>query len=739
MNNTSRKAASTLKRQQGPGSGSSLSGMDLHAEILENMEDGVSIQDRDLRVIYGNAALKKLFGEDLEGRYCYQVYQRRPQACPDCPVMESFRAGETVRGTYQGVDRHGGMLTAEIAATPLRDGSGEIVAGMEVVRIVTEQVKACQGLLEKNRRLERLAAVAREIASGLDLERVLEQVVVNGCELAGAAGGIVALNDEKNHRIVYPCSRGVPTDLSRLSFPPGSGLAGQVMQTGEPLVLDSYADYADNREIFSGDEPQSAIAVPIKIGRKAAGALLLFSRKREKKFSPEDLRVVTAVAGQAAVAIENARLFEETNERLRVRRELSRVAVSIAAGLDLEATLTKVAQHAARVLKADAAMVAMLDEEEGRITFPYAYRLPEELTRVWTSLGDGLADSVIRNRSPRIVNDYQLFSKRRPQFARAGVTAIASVPLIIGDRCVGAIGVMDLGSGQQFVRDDIDILSIISTQAAVAVENAQLYDKLNRSARELESRVSERTEALSRLYKESERKGRELKKVDRLKSEFLANMSHELRTPLNAILGFTKLILDRIDGDINLEQQRDLEIVHGNGMELLRLIDGLLDLARIEAGRLRVSMAEEDPGELASEVVLGLRPRAEALGLQLDCRPAADLSPISLDRRMTGQTLMNLVGNAIKFSGEGVITVTVEQTETETVFSIADTGPGIKEDQLKAVFDRFHQIKGDLVDAGGVGLGLTLSKRFVELQGGRIWVESEFGKGSTFFFSLVND
>ncbi len=696
-----------------------------------------------MRILYANEAHKRLFGDDIEGRFCYEVYEHRPQICPDCPVVGSFRTGKPVRALHEGQDKHGNELAVEIIATPLRSQAGEIVAGVEVVREVTEQEGVRRELLKKTNRLERLAAVSKEIASGLDLDRVLEQVVISSCDLVGASGGVVALRDEKNHSIVYPYTRGLPVDLSSLSFPEGSGLVGHVMRTGEPLVLDDYSDFTGDNEIFSGEGPRAVIAVPFMAGRKAVGALSLYSRNPEKRFRPDDLNMVMAVADQAAVAIENARLFEETDARLKVRQELSEMAVSISAGLDLGETLSNVARHAARIISADAAMVALYDEEDGTVTFPYAYRLPVELTQISTPLGEGLADSVIRNRSPRIVNDYQSFPHRRPQFARAGVEAVASVPLVVGDRCVGAIGVMDTGSGQQFVRDDIDILTLLSTQAAVAVENARLYAQRDRSAQELEQRVAERTEALSRMYKESEKKGRELeeanerlRELDRLKSEFLANMSHELRTPLNAIMGFSKLILDGLDGEINDEQRRDLTIVHENGVDLLRLIDDLLDLARIEAGRTRVAREEEDPGGLAAEVVMKMSPAAEAAGLGLEYTPGAGLKPVPMDRKLTRQALTNLVGNAIKFSDEGVIDVSVEQRGGETVFSVTDHGPGLEPDQLDAVFDRFHQVRGDLADSQGIGVGLTLSRRFIELQGGRIWAESEPGKGSTFIFSL---
>ena len=712
---------------------------------MATIEDGVSVQDRDLHIVYANAAHKKIFGDDIEGKACYRIYERRSEVCPHCPVVKAFKSGKPEKATTTGFDKEGKPLHVEIVATPLRNNAGEIIAGIEVVRIVTEEVKARGELQQKTDRLERLAAISKEIASGLDLDRVLELVVINAVELTGASGGVVGLVEEDGRRIIYPYTYGVPVDLSELSFPAGTGLIGQVMETKEPVVLDDHTDYPVNCQFFSNDGPRAVIAAPLIIGDRARGALAIFSSEQDKRFSDDDLQMVLAVADQAAVAIENARLFEETHERLRVRRELTRTAVSIASGLELDKILPAVASHAADLIKADAAMIAMFDEEKGIISFPYACNLPEELTSITTSMARGLADMVISSGSPRIVNDYQSFPDRRPEFARAGIAAIASVPLRIGERSIGAIGVMDTGSGQQFVKEDIDILSIISLQAAVAVENARLYHEVNRSARGLEERVRDRTEALSRMYRESEQKSTELeeanvklKQVDRLKSEFLANMSHELRTPLNSIIGFSKLILDGLDGETNIEQERDLEIVHQNGQELLRLIDDLLDLARIEAGRTRVNMSPEDPGELVTDVALSMSSAAEAKGLKIEYDLPGDMHPISFDRGKTRQIMMNLVNNAIKFSDEGSISLHIEQTPSETIFSITDTGRGLRPEEAEMIFDRFHQVRKDLADSEGVGLGLTLSKRYVELQGGRIWVESRYGEGSTFAFALPN-
>ncbi|MHB1361035.1 MAG: GAF domain-containing protein [Thermoleophilia bacterium] len=706
------------------------------------MDDGVSVQDRNLRVIYANAAHKRNFGDDIEGRYCYQVYKRRPRACPDCPVEMSYKTGKPVRTTHRGFDKHGKSIAAEIVATPVFDSKGDIVAGVEVVRMVTEQLAARDLLERKSERLEKLAKASREISSGLDLATVLKRVAENAAALTGADAGTIALLDEARREIRYPYHFNMPAEMAEIVVPRGAGIAGEVMRTGKPVVLDDYPAHPAQVPAFTNAGVKTILAVPFMVGDKPLGALGLFGKSLGKKFSREDLEIAQAIASQAAVAIQNAFLFQETEERLRVQRELNRVAISITSGLDLSRVLPEVARRAAEIVRADAAMVALLDEDTGRVVFPYAYNLPEELSRTSTVVGVGVAGKVIESRTPCLANDYSTSELGDPNFIKAGVTAVATVPLMIADRCIGAIGVMNKAGGRPFTDDDISVISIVSRQAAVATENARLYEELSHSAQKLELRVKERTEALSRMYQDSERKGRELeeanlklRELDRMKSEFLANMSHELRTPLNSIIGFSKLILDGLDGGINDEQRNDLTIVHSNGLELLRLIDDLLSLAKLEAGRINLALEETRPELLLEEAVRNMLPAAGQKGLKVESSFPQDLEPVLLDPGKIRQVLQNLLGNAIKFSEAGRIEVAIEQSPDETVFSVKDGGIGIDAEEIEAIFDRFHQAQPHVASTtAGVGLGLTISKRFVEMHGGRIWVESGPGKGSTFFF-----
>ena len=229
----------------------------------------------------------------------------------------------------------------------------------------------------------------------------------------------------------------------------------------------------------------------------------------------------------------------------------------------------------------------------------------------------------------------------------------------------------------------------------------------------------------------------ELERASRAKSEFLASMSHELRTPMNAILGFTELILDETYGQVPEPLTQPLADIQTNGRHLLRLINDVLDLSKIEAGHMELSLVEYVVPDVVGTVQASLRSLAVEKGLEFRIEVADDIPPAFGDAKRLTQCLLNLAGNAIKFTSSGRVAIQVERQGDQLVYSVSDTGIGIAKDQLENVFAEFRQADATIANEfGGTGLGLSLTKKFVELHGGRIWVESEVGKGSTFVFSI---
>jgi signal transduction histidine kinase len=279
------------------------------------------------------------------------------------------------------------------------------------------------------------------------------------------------------------------------------------------------------------------------------------------------------------------------------------------------------------------------------------------------------------------------------------------------EHIVGALAVHRNTPGP-FAPEVVDLLKTFATQSALAIQNA-------------------------RLFREIAEKGKQLEVASQHKSQFLASMSHELRTPLNAILGFNEMILDDVYGPVSAEVKSALEEMQGSGKHLLRLINNVLDLAKIEAGRMELALADYSVQDTVESVRSTLRPVAAEKRLELVTSLPTDLPLARGDAGRISQCLLNLAGNALKFTKEGKVEIGVTLDNGQLVYRVADTGIGIPADKIDSLFTEFKQTDATIAsEYGGTGLGLSITKKFIEMHGGRIWVESEPGKGSTFTFEV---
>ncbi|HZO00292.1 MAG TPA: ATP-binding protein, partial [Burkholderiales bacterium] len=294
---------------------------------------------------------------------------------------------------------------------------------------------------------------------------------------------------------------------------------------------------------------------------------------------------------------------------------------------------------------------------------------------------------------------------------RQGFRAVLAVPLTREERTIGALMVVRKSPGA-FAPEIVELLGTLATQSALAIQNA-------------------------RLYREIEQKGRELETASRHKSQFLASMSHELRTPLNAILGFNEMILDQVYGEVPPDVQEPLQNIQSSGKHLLGLINNVLDLAKIEAGRMELALSDYSVQDTVASVHSTLKPLAAEKGLDFVAEVPADIPPAHGDPGRVAQCLMNLAGNSLKFTRQGRVAIAVARSDGRLRFSVADTGIGIPADKIASLFTEFKQTDATIAsEYGGTGLGLSITKKFIEMHGGKIWVESEPGKGSTFLFEI---
>jgi signal transduction histidine kinase len=293
----------------------------------------------------------------------------------------------------------------------------------------------------------------------------------------------------------------------------------------------------------------------------------------------------------------------------------------------------------------------------------------------------------------------------------AGFRARMIVPLLGANRVVGALVVRRKAPGDFPVRT-VDLLQTFAAQSVLAIQNA-------------------------RLFREVEIKGHQLEMASRHKSQFLANMSHELRTPLNAILGYAELVLDNIYGDMPQRMRGVLQRVQSNGKHLLGLINDVLDLSKIEAGQLTLSLEDYSIGDIVQNVVTVVEPLAAEKKLTLKVALPSDLPTAHGDQRRLTQVLLNLVGNAIKFTDTGEVAIEAAASNGAYTVAVRDTGPGIDLADQGKIFEEFQQADSSTTKTkSGTGLGLSISRRIVAMHGGRIWVQSAPGHGSTFFVKV---
>ena len=401
-------------------------------------------------------------------------------------------------------------------------------------------------------------------------------------------------------------------------------------------------------------------------------------------------------------------------DELQALGEVSRVVSST---LDLNMVLTSIIQHAVALSDTKGGTIFEFNESEQvfvpRVNYGLSTDLTAEIERSAICVGDKTAiGQAGQKKAPVQISDLAEQPEYPLHYIReGGFRALLAVPLMRENRLIGGLVVLREYAGN-FSDKTVDLLQTFAAQSALAIYNAQLFTQI-------------------------EEKSSQLELADKHKSEFLANMSHELRTPLNAILGYTELILDEIYGEVPEKIDKVLVRVEKNGRNLLNLINDVLDISKIEAGRLTLSLDDYSFEELVSTVLISVEALAAEKGLKLYATVAKDLPIGRADQQRISQVLVNLVGNAIKFTDEGEVRVEVEARNSSFLVSVLDTGVGLSADDRQIIFKEFRQVDGSSTrERGGTGLGLSIAKKIVEMHGGHIWVEARPEGGANFSFSI---
>ena len=409
------------------------------------------------------------------------------------------------------------------------------------------------------------------------------------------------------------------------------------------------------------------------------------------------------------------------NEELKALGEVGR---AVSSTLDLETVLNTIVARAVQLSAANGGVIYEYNEARERFDrIRGSHQLDEDLGEVLRSaplgLGEGVTGKAAATRAPVQVADvldgesYDV-ARIRVVFERHGLRAVLAVPLLFEQRIIGALVVWRQEAGK-FAPGVVNLLQTFASQSVLAILNA-------------------------RLFREVKEKSLELEAASRHKSEFLASMSHELRTPLNAILGFSEVLSERMFGEINDKQAEYLSDILESGRHLLSLINDILDLSKIEAGRMELEPAEFDLKDAVENAMSLVRERAHRRGIAFQRTIDDNVGLIRADERKVKQVLLNLLSNALKFTPEGgEIHVRGELRDGMAQISVTDSGVGIAPEDQEAVFEEFRQVGKAEKKAEGTGLGLAISRKFIELHGGRIWVKSQVGTGSTFAFTIPLD
>jgi GAF domain-containing protein/HAMP domain-containing protein/anti-sigma regulatory factor (Ser/Thr protein kinase) len=495
-----------------------------------------------------------------------------------------------------------------------------------------------------------------------------------------------------------------------------------------PLLDTEYPDARKFQQYFGF---RTALAVPMLRDGMPLGAIALF-RNQVEPFSPAEIKLVQTFADQAVIAIENVRLFNETREALEQQTATAEVVKMLSRSVfELQPVLETLIENACRVCRARKGLVLIGDGDEYRLAVNQGATLDEiklmlsmylgaagsggDRSTKFLMSGDDFKQGTVVGRM--VLRDQVVHERdmQRASIHAPGDTALRTmlgVPLLFEQQPIGVVA-MWRNEVAPFSEREIELVKTFADQAVIAIQNARLFDEI-------------------------QDKGRQLERANKHKSEFLANMSHELRTPLNAIIGFSEVLSEQMFGDVNDKQREYLLDIHSSGHHLLSLINDILDLSKIEAGRMELELTSFNLPMLLDNTTTLVRERALREGLTLMLDVAPELGDWVADARKLKQVVINLLSNAVKFTpAGGRITLRARALEHAVEIAVVDTGVGIAPDQQALVFEEFRQAGGDyLRKAEGTGLGLALAKRFVELHSGTMRVDSAPGQGSTFAFIL---
>ena len=683
---------------------------------------------------------------------------------------------------------------------------------------------------ERNRLAEQRALLdtLADLSGKLELDKLLQAVLERAVTLLGVSGGELAIFDERTQQLVIVASQNMGTDAVGTRMALGEGAMGQVARTHEPLIIPRYQQWESRSAQYQRSSIQTVMAAPLLIGSRLVGAIASIHSDPSRTFGERDMRLLNLFAAQAAIAIENARLFTVERERSQEQEAVLDTMQDLSGELELSKVLARVLQRAVELLGVTGGELATYDESRNDLVIVASYRLETNAVGTRMALGEGAMGTVARTHEPLIIPRYQEWEGHSGKYEQSSIQSVMAGPLLIGNRLVGAIASVHADATREFGESDLRRLMMFAPQAAIAIENARLYSAQQEQFEVLvrsnpvaivnigaDNHIRSCNPAFEKLfgYTEDEVKGknldalvttegtlaeaqaytvqalqqgratsatsrrrrkdgtvidvevltipvtvggeqvgmmalyhditelltarREAEAANETKSRFLASTSHELRTPLNAIIGYSEMLQEQAAEDGREDYAADLGKIHSAGQHLLAVINDILDLSKIEAGKMELYLETVAVRPLVDDVATTVQPLIAKHRNRFELLAADDLGTIRADATRVRQVLLNLLSNASKFTADGVVALAVGRDDGHLTFRVSDTGIGMTAEQMGRLFQAFAQAEASTASKyGGTGLGLAISRRLCQMMGGDIAVQSEPGKGSTFTVRL---
>jgi len=652
-------------------------------------------------------------------------------------VVPMLRKDEPIGAIAVGRRERGAFPDKQIEL--LKTFADQAVIAIENVRMFTELQQKNEALTQAHAQvsesLEQQTATGEilKVISGspTDVQPVFDTIAVSARHLCDALYSVVFRFEDGMITLVADDGASpewIAAIRSAYPAPPGrSSVAAQAILERRVIAIadaQSGVEYPHVAARAKAIGYRSIISVPMLRGDTVFGAINVL-RTEVLPFNDTQIALLQTFADQAVIAIENVRLFKELEARTHdltrsvgELRALGEVGQAISSTLDLQTVLSTIVARATQLTGVDAGVIYEYDEQreifEPRATERLEGDIVQMLVAAPVRKGQGATGRLAEVLEPIQLADLRDIAEQIPVrdvLLCAGYRALLAVPLVREDHLIGGLTVFRKTPGE-FAPEVVELLKTFATQSALAIQNA-------------------------RLFLEIEDKSRQLEAASQHKSEFLANMSHELRTPLNAIIGFSEVLTERMFGELNKKQDEYLKDIYASGQHLLSLINDILDLSKIEAGRMELEPTDFDLPSAIDNALILVRERAVRRGIMLGRAIDERVGTVHADERKVKQVLLNLLSNALKFTPEGGrIEVRAAVSDGMVEVSVADTGVGIAPEDQEAVFEEFRQVGTADKKVEGTGLGLALSRKFVELHGGRIGVKSQVGHGSTFTFTI---